>query len=236
MIAVRAISNSSASDGRSSDSMIARRYASVVLKAQQLVDYEWCTAQRMEEGSNAHIAAHYAIEGDLYWPDAETIGVDGFARAALRFLEDYDAETLGVENVIYSSLYGFAGKYDWKGRLRRLHAKRIAMVDWKTSIDPAPANGLQLAGYVDGEFELTKERISSRFVVLLRRDGTYKGPIEYSDPDDFEQFRSAVRNYHWRKAHGVMQAEKHCSTCRCSDRREIRVRCERCRRETEVAA
>jgi hypothetical protein len=50
--------------------------------------------------------------------------------------------------------------------------------------------------------DLTKDRISRRYVIELKLDGTHK-LTETNDARDWGIFRSCLALYTWRKNHGI---------------------------------
>jgi hypothetical protein len=175
-----------------------------VLKAGGAVNYEWCRQWALERGSHAHTAIHYALElsggARLNWATLDP-RLRGYVAAAIACLKHLDAETVGVEQVVYSRLFRYAGKFDWLGHIRGRSG--FALIDWKTSIKAIPGTALQLAGYADAYYENRRVRITERYTALLSEDGRYE-LVPHEDPMDGDVFRAFAAAYHWRDAHGML--------------------------------
>lgn len=169
-----------------------------ILKDNGLVDYSFCTELARERGSSAHEAIHFATEGELDRTSLDPI-ITPFVNSAERFLADVEAEPIMAEAVVFSALFGYAGKLDLLCYLRR--RRILAVVDWKTGSVP-PATGLQLAGYGGAWHEMTGEPVMERFAVQLtpEHDVPYK-IHEFTDRGDLAVFRGAAAVTNWRRKH-----------------------------------
>jgi hypothetical protein len=167
-----------------------------VLKDNTLVDYQFCSLLARERGSAAHEAIHFFVEGDLDRSSVDPI-VAPYVDAAERFLQDLEAEPVMAEAIVFSSLYGYAGKLDLLCYLRG--RKRLAVIDWKTGAVP-PATALQLAGYAGAWHEMTGEPVIDRIAVQLTPSHSvpYK-EHPFTDRGDLSVFRGAAAVTNWRR-------------------------------------
>jgi hypothetical protein len=167
-----------------------------VLKAENFVDYTFCNEFARERGSRAHEAIHYLCENDLQRESVDP-QIDGYVTSAEAFLNDLHVEIVMAEAIVYSALYGYAGKADLFGYLRRRHA--LASIDWKTGAPP-PATALQLAGYAGAWQEMTGETVVERIAVQLTPGGPKPYRLtEYRDRGDLGAFRGAVASHNWKR-------------------------------------
>ena len=147
-------------------------------------------------GRLAHKVIELYLAGTL---DEATVdpALVGYFQAYKQFEADTKFFPGYIEHTLYSVPLRIAGRVDligpdWKG-------KGSAIIDIKTSATPAPATGIQLAGYenlygVNSELPQPK-----RFALQLKSDGKYK-LIEYTDRNDRAVFLAAVTLNNWRKA------------------------------------
>lgn len=151
-----------------------------------------------ERGRKAHKVIEYHVKGILVESSVDPALV-GYYEAYKQFESDtkFCVSPAGfVEHILYSVPLRVAGRVDligpcWQG-------KGSAIVDIKTSASPAPATGIQLAGYEElygVHPELPQPR---RFALHLKTDGKYK-LIEYSDPNDRLVFLAAATTWNWKK-------------------------------------
>jgi hypothetical protein len=66
--------------------------------------------------------------------------------AALDWIRDNGVSFEATEQIVYSKMFGYAGKFDWIGRIRSLENKRV-LADWKTSNSLSKSHAIQAAGY-----------------------------------------------------------------------------------------
>lgn len=169
-----------------------------VLKDNQFVDYSFCTEFARERGSAAHEAIHFVMDGDI---DRTSIdpAILPFVRAAEAFAEDMGLEPVMAEAVVFSALYGYAGKADLFAFLRG--RRRLCCIDWKTGAVP-PATGLQLAGYSGAWLEMTGEAVIDRLAVQLTPEHSVPYKVhEFTDRGDLAVFRGAAACTNWRRKH-----------------------------------
>lgn len=174
-----------------------------ILKDNGLVDYAWCSDFHRDRGSLAHEAIHFMCEGDL---DSSSLDANltPYVASAEAFLSDMEAEIVAVEAVVYSALYGYAGKPDLMLFPRR--RKRLMCADWKLG-DPPLATGLQLSGYAGAWLEMHGEAVIDRVAVHLTpgRPKPYR-LIEYTDRSDLAVFRGAAAVTNYKRRHLVRAA------------------------------
>lgn len=147
-----------------------------------------------DRGKDAHVAVHYAMEGDLdrahlaSIADAGPFDLQPYVTAAERFVLENDIEIVHPEAIVAAPNLGFAGKVDGFGYIRR--GKLLCLFDWKLG-ELIDAYGVQLAAYKLGWWEMTKEHVAKRFCVRLLPDGSYK-VREYKDRRDEQRFLNAL--------------------------------------------
>jgi hypothetical protein len=169
-----------------------------ILAAEGFLDHTYCDALARDRGSRVHAAVHYLCENDL---DRSSLGDDvaPYVASAEAFLHDMQVEVVMVEAIVYSILYGYAGKPDFIGYLR--HRRRLAGIDWKTGVPP-PATALQLAAYAGAWLEMTGEAVVDRMAVHLTPKATKPYRIvEYTDRGDLAVFRGAAASHNWKRRH-----------------------------------
>lgn len=144
--------------------------------------YSEATAWR---GSVAHACCQLDDEGDL---DEETVSDETwpYLLAWRMFREDSGFTPEMVERQIFNRTWWYAGTLDRAGKMK---TGERAVVDLKTGA-VQKWHALQTAAYA---FALDKPRLYRRFVVSLRRDGTYsvrEFSIREAD-NDFSVFTAA---------------------------------------------
>lgn len=162
-----------------------------ILSGLNLVDDQWFTEQSRQRGTAVHAAVHYWIQDDLKW---ETLDprIEGYVRAAIRFLEDAraDPKQLRTEVRVFNSVLGYCGTTDVLGVV----FGDDAVTDWKSGA-LGKATGLQTAAYDLADPGHRRRRIG----VQLRNNGTYK-KVDLDrelDPSgtDYRRFPAAVDLY-----------------------------------------
>lgn len=174
-----------------------------ILKEERFVDYTYCDEFARDRGSRVHEALHFHCEGDLD-PASVDAEVAPYLACAAAFLADMNADIVMAEAIVYSALYGYAGKADLFAYLRRRH--RLACIDWKTGT-PVKATGLQLAGYAGAWLEMTGEAVIDRIAVHLTPGQAKPYRLhEFNDRGDLGVFRGAAGAVNWRRKHLVSAA------------------------------
>lgn len=169
-----------------------------ILKSEGFVDYSFCDELARDRGSRIHEAVHFMVEDDLD-RSSLTEEVEPYVRSAEAFLADMEAEVVTAEAIVFSALYGYAGKADLFAYLRG--RRRLACIDWKSGA-PVKATGLQLAGYAGAWLEMTGEAVIDRIAVHLtpREPKPYR-ITEYTDRGDLAVFRGAAAAHNWKRRH-----------------------------------
>lgn len=150
-----------------------------------LIDSRWFTTYARERGRAIHAAIFYHLTGGVDWSTVAPEFVP-YVDAALRFLDDAQAETMGVEQVVGSETYQFGGTLDWRGKV---FGGDLAVVDWKSGF-LGPVTGLQLSGYDIATGDDGKRRIG----VKLLPDGTYR-KRDFTERTDRGRFLAALDLY-----------------------------------------
>lgn len=152
-------------------------------------------------GTRIHQALHYLDDGDL---DADTVEESDhpYLMAWARAKRDLDIEILVVEQMIWSPVHRYAGRFDRIVTLKRKDGGRDkALLDFKTG-QVLPAHKLQLAAYVG---PLPDPRTYRRIALELHDDSSFR-VIEFP-PEEFQRdlqiFTGLVAAEWWKRAHGI---------------------------------
>ncbi|OGS35276.1 MAG: hypothetical protein A2293_08015 [Elusimicrobia bacterium RIFOXYB2_FULL_49_7] len=141
-------------------------------------------------GTNVHIACELADKGTLEY---ETLspGLLPPIEAWCKFLEDYQAEIIEIERVVYSKIWHFCGTLD---RVLKIKGKN-GIYDIKTG----EGCSLQTAAYkVALDEECPDLKVKERAAVRLFPDGTYR-IIPHDDKSEESLFKSIVKVHNSRK-------------------------------------
>jgi len=101
-----------------------------------------------------------------------------------------------AEHSIASKL-GYAGTLD---RIATMDGKPV-LLEIKSRPYKAGRDGLQTIAYQKAYEEMTKTKISKRYVIELTLGGDYK-LTETKDRQDWDMFRCALAIFNWREKHG----------------------------------
>ncbi len=171
-----------------------------------------------KRGQSAHDAFEaWGVTGELPDPKAYTFVEQPYVQALRDFLVQLDFETEGNEVMVASPTYGYAGRYDIRGKLNQ-SAKVITktypksepkhtlmeagnwLLDLKTSKDVYVSHFLQLEAYEGASVECGYRETDFRAVIQVGADGRYQLRIVRGvTQDDYVQI---VNTYH------VMQRAK----------------------------
>jgi hypothetical protein len=125
-----------------------------------------------------------------------------YFRAYLQFLQDNKCEIKENEMFLYSKIWGYCGQLD---RVI-LIGDKLGIVDLKSTTTMAPAGKIQTALYKKAYEEMTGNRISFRWCLQLKPDGTYK-MYPHEDKTDEYVGTSAVQLFKWRRKYKVAEEE-----------------------------
>jgi hypothetical protein len=119
-----------------------------------------------------------------------------YLAAWVKFKADTGAQVLANEQQLAHQALRFAGTIDRVA----LFDGNVWILDLKTSADPVPSYGVQLAGYAELFTEQQGTPVSKlrRATVHLCADGTYK-LNEYKNPSDFAAFRACLALHNWKE-------------------------------------
>lgn len=140
-------------------------------------------------GTEVHDLAEKLAHGEeVEVPDA----IAGHVSSALRFLEDFQVETLLTEASVYHQKAMYAGTFDLllKSGLPE-HAGKVILADWKTNRTGIyPETALQLTAYAKATHYLDRDGvekaiadlgITDLWAIWIRSDGYEVFPMEFSD-------------------------------------------------------
>lgn len=146
-----------------------------------------------DRGHFVHEASELIDEDDLDWDTVPEAWL-GYCRAYAEFRDSRMFEIEATEEVIKNEQYRYCGQLDRRGLLRG----RRAIIDIKTSYQPADSWGIQIAGYA-AAFSQPHER----YALWLRRDGTYR-LLPYTDPLDTRLFLATAQVVNARIDRGLV--------------------------------
>lgn len=146
-------------------------------------------------GQAVHTATEYDDEGVLKLHKMD-VALWPCVKAWRQFQKDFDVKFEAIEPIVYSMKHGYAGRIDRIGTVKSVRS----VIDIKTA-KYKPTHDLQVAAYLNAWNELNpRNRVVRRYLVELRRDGTYQ-VIEMKGAGDFAIFLSALALYRWKNAY-----------------------------------
>ena len=179
---------------------------SVTQVLEPLVDYSHVPPAVMEHARQIGTAVHRACElydqHDLVMESLDPRLV-GYVNAWDRFLVECGFVNELIEPLVWSQVYGCAGRADRVGLARGVRGQPRVLLEIKTTADFMPSFGPQTAAYKHllGETGLVTPAQAARLrrgVVQLREDGSYRLEF-YDDPQDLSVFVACLTLNHWRK-------------------------------------
>jgi len=165
-----------------------------------LNDLSFVDPQVLEYKRQLGTAVHKATElydlGDL---DEDSLApvIRPYLDAWIRFRREKPFEILGMEQKVYHPLHRYAGTYD---RMISMDGRR-GPLDIKTG-ETLPGYGPQTAAYKAASEAETGERLTGRWTIQLRDDGTYRLHTK-ADADDWPVFLSCLNLYRFRNKHAA---------------------------------
>lgn len=188
-----------------------------ILKSSGLVDFSMITQERLDHararGEKIHEWTELLDHGYLKPEDLPDPWIAGYIRGYLAFKEDAGFEIAGIEEVVVSQTYRYAGTLDRRGYLRNLkYPDQETVLDIKAVAQVSHATRLQVVGYAIAADETARRdgRIPddhlSRTSLQLRGDGTYR--LARYDQDegaihDAHDWLACVRLHHFRARHDL---------------------------------
>lgn len=147
------------------------------------------TDEAKSRGTEVHDLAEKLANGEeVEVPDA----IAGHVSSALRFLEDYQFESILTETSVFHEKAMYAGTFDLLGHSGLPeHAGKVILGDWKTNRTGIfPETALQLTAYAKATHYLDREGveqavedlgITDLWAIWIRSDGYEVYPMEFSD-------------------------------------------------------
>ena len=157
--------------------------------------------RKRELGTAVHLACELDDLGDLDEPSLDRVLIP-YLEAWRRFRVESGARILRNEQQLAHPRLGYAGTLDREAELELIGPGRWVL-DIKTSADPIPSYGVQMAGYdelleaQDAMAPQAKPR--RRATVHLRPDGSYR-LHEFKNPNDIACFRALLSVHHWKES------------------------------------
>lgn len=148
-------------------------------------------------GTAAHLACELDDLGELDEESLDPILV-GYLQAWRGFKDATGAIVIANERRLYHPRLNYAGTLD---RLLSIGGN-LWLVDLKTSADPVPSYGVQLAAYAEllkaSDAQLVPQE-PRRASLHLRDDGTHK-LHEFKNPNDWPAFVACLSLYQWKES------------------------------------
>lgn len=149
-------------------------------------------------------AAHFgtAVHKAAEYDDLEVLNITKLSlplwpclKAWRKFKKDFKIAIEYIEPIVYSKKFGFAGRPD---RIAKIDCIR-SLIEIKTRPYKALTDDLQTAAYQGAWNERNpKSRVWRRYLVELKRDGTYQVTM-IKGVSDYAIFLSAVALHKWKK-------------------------------------
>ena len=168
-----------------------------VLRGAGLCDMSFVDEAAMKRGTAVHLATELDDLGELEESSVDPV-VAPYLAGWRRFRTEMKPQIVTIEEKVSDQLAGYRGTLDRRVYLDNKHW----VIDIKTG-SPAPWHAIQLAGYA----AVFTPNPRYRAGVYLPGDGSYRF-VEYSDRQDYEVWRSALRIAKWRFAHGLYNIEE----------------------------
>ena len=177
-----------------------------ILKLQGLSDYSGLDPEVLENaarrGTEVHgLAATFNQFGEID-PNWITDECDAYFSAYMKFLDEshFKPDPAWTERAFIAQVYGLSygvtpDTYGQRGRDK-------VLIEFKCTAAEQPSWAVQTAAQEAGIFKSNRCGRVRRYALMLRKDATYR-LVEYTNhDDDMAQFVAALRNVHWRLAHG----------------------------------
>jgi hypothetical protein len=171
---------------------------------QALNQFAGFTPAMMERVKNAGEfgrAVHTLTELD----DAGTLDEENLDPGLLPILQAWEKFKFDSPFSFIRAEYPIASKLGYAGTLDRIAEKHNGskiLLEIKSRQYLDGRDGLQTIAYAKAYEEMTGEKIKQRYIIELKRDGTYT-LTENRDQQDWNIFRSMLAIYNWRKNHGI---------------------------------
>ena len=142
-----------------------------------------------QRGTEVHDLAEKLAKGEeIEVPDS----IAGHVQSALRFLDDFQFETILTETSVFHTGARYAGTFDLLGRSGLPeHAGKVILADWKTNRTGIyPETALQLTAYAKAtnyldaagvEQAMADLGVTDLWGIWIRSDGYEVYPMEFSD-------------------------------------------------------
>ena len=147
------------------------------------------TDEAKQRGTEVHdLAEQLALGNEIEVPDA----IAGHVSSALRFLEDFEVETILTETSVFHDKALYGGTFDLLLRSKLPeHAGKVILADWKTNRTGIyPETALQLTAYAKATHYLDASGVEQSMADLgitdiwgiwIRSDGYEVYPMEFSE-------------------------------------------------------
>jgi hypothetical protein len=177
------------------------------------IDKRWFKPEHSERGNNVHSAIHTALRGLVpIWKE----GLDGY-RDSFKLIEKYFEEAVLLEHRLVDKTLCYSGQLDAVMKLSEIGCSELsvpyptmALVDWKTSLQPSKDWNLRLAAY----FNLcivNDIKCDLHLLVRIRKDGS-SPKIKVSRRDEirfyFSYFKAALNAWYFFKTNVVFEPKK----------------------------
>ena len=148
-----------------------------------------------QRGTAVHLATALYDLDDLQM-DTVDIAILPYLEAWIKFRAETGFAPTHIEEKVFHPRHFYAGALDRIG----LFFGEKALMDIKSGA-LMPSVYPQTAAYAEAHNYRNADKITKRWVVQLRDDGTYR-LVELKDKGDFSVFLSALNLHQWRTQHG----------------------------------
>jgi hypothetical protein len=169
----------------------------------KLAAYPWTQRDAAGiKGHELHTIMEKRLRGEDFTLEAQ---LDPTVAAAMAFVDECRPEPDLVETTIFNEKHGYAGTFDFVGRLRRFPELGRCLVDWKQSKSVHRDMGAQLEAYAHADYwmndsfqEIDWEPPDTLLVVHFTPDGYAIHPVPKA-PGYFRAFLAGLELRKWER-------------------------------------
>jgi len=118
--------------------------------------------------------------------------IAGFVDSFIKFFDEMVDDVIALEERYYDNNLKITGAIDAVVRLKNSNVPVI--IDYKTPASESKTWKMQLSAYkwlYDNNLNV-KEKSGRRIALMLKKDGSFPKVIEYTSPNDWELYKSAL--------------------------------------------
>lgn len=162
-----------------------------------LSDFTGVPVERLERagerGSAVHLLTEMSDKGGLRYRITVPEEYAAYVEAWHAFTKDYRPKFLGIEERLYHPEMGYCGTAD---RIAVIDGE-AGILDLKTTWRLHPECGVQLAAYLEAANTMRQQKLTRRWAIQLRNDGTYDFQ-EFTRESDWNTFLACLQIYLWK--------------------------------------